>query len=300
MERQSGYLRDLICLRENYPLRKENMLRIGGNARFYAEPRDLNECAEVLECAYKRNLEIAVLGDGTHTLISDDGFDGLILSTKSMKSITLKGSLITAYAGETLDNIINKSIEHHLIGLEKLAGIPGTLGGAIKINAHANSVSISDFIFYIDYLTLDGTFCRTPLYKETFTTDGVTLPDNAIFVAAGLKMTPSQFTAEARLRKETFTELMLVPPATRLASDVFCNPEGYNAADIIRKLDLTGYSGLKAEFSEYNPNMIVTYPGCSSNDVASLILKAEKEAYSRLGIRLRCSLSFIGTFKDMQ
>lgn len=294
MEKLSGYLRDLICIRENYPLKDQCMLRIGGEARFYAEPRDMNECTEVLETAYKRGLKLSVIGNGTHTLISDNGFDGLVLSTKSMKGITLKGSLITAYAGETLDDIINKSIDHHLIGLEKLAGIPGTLGGAIKLNAHSNSSLLSDFIFYIDYLMPDGRFCRTPLYKDMITEKGILLPENAIFIAAGLKLTPSQFTAEARIRKETFTELMLVPPAARLIGEVFANNES-----ILRNLGITSIKGLKAEFSEFNPNMIMTYPGCTSDDICTLIEKAILMAKNNSDEVLTPLITFIGNFKSL-
>ncbi len=296
MKRLSGYLRDLICISEQHEISECTMLHNSGIVQYYAEPRDLNECTEVLENAYKKNLEVKVIGDGTHTLISDDGFDGILLSTKSMKGITLKGNLITAYAGESLDNIINKSIEHHLIGLELLAGIPGTLGGAMKLNARANDAKLSDFLFYIDFMTLDGTFYRTPIYNETFGEYGITLPENAIFIAAGLKMNQSMLSAEARLRKETFTELMLVPPCKRLIPNVFYDTKEYKAEAIIKKLKLTGTSGHKAEFSEYYPNMITAYEGCKAIDAKALINKAIIKAQVELGIALRPSVSMIGSF----
>lgn len=296
MKRLSGYLRDLICISEFHQLKDDTMLHNSGLARYYAEPRDLNECTEVLENAYKKGLEVKVIGSGTHTLISDNGFEGLLLSTKSMNGITLKGNLITAYAGETLDNIINKSINHHLIGLEQLAGIPGTLGGALKVNAAANGAKLSDFIFYIDYLKKDGSFNRTPVYSETFGHNGITLPEDSIFIAAGLRMTPSSSTAEARLRKEMFTELMLVPPIGRMLADVFYDTEDHKAADIIKELRMQGESGLKAEFSDYNANMILTYESCKAEEVKILINRAIVKAKETLGITLKPSVSIIGKF----
>ena len=120
-----------IKLEEDKSLSGLTFFTSRGRARYFARPETIRELREVLKTAQEKNLDIKVIGSGTHVILPDGGFDGMLISTESLKGMTIKGSLITAMAGESLDDVINTAIEPNLMGLEEVGGIPGTIAAAI-------------------------------------------------------------------------------------------------------------------------------------------------------------------------
>ena len=157
-----------LLIVEDYPMRTLNSFAAGGSARYYAQPRNAAELEAVLEFAYRKSIGVKVIGGGTHILVPEEGIDALVISTKDMRGLTIKGDLVTAAPGEMLDGIINIAIDHNLVGMEELGGIPGTVAGAMTVNASANGKSLSDVFFYADYLTANGRFHRRPYYSDIF------------------------------------------------------------------------------------------------------------------------------------
>ena len=206
-----------------------------GKAEYFYEPENPLMMQLALEKAYKMNLETRVLGSGTHVIISDEGIEGLLISTKKMRGITIKGNLITAYSGESLDGIINTAIEHNLIGLEELGGIPGTIAAALKVNASANGKSLSDYHYYSDFMTKEGKIHRRPDYFDLFGHQTSPIADDEIVLSVTLRLEPSKRSAEARIKKEKYVELMFIPPCRRCSGIIFRDPEGLSAADLIRE-----------------------------------------------------------------
>ena len=285
---------------EGFSMRDRSSLHTGGNAEYYAEPRDAEETLSVLELAYKRSWPVTIIGGGTHILVSEEGIPGVVISTRSLRGISIKGDLITALPGEMLDNIINIAIEHSLIGLEEIAGIPGTIAGAITVNANANDRAISDLFFYADVLTPDGRMHRYPHYKDAFGEQSSIIGSGGLVVSVALRLIPSKKTAEARMRKETFVEKMFIPPCMRFSGEIFRNAGNEKAEELLRISGMTGYHGVRAEFSEYQPNSIFTYPGCTSDEIYSLITLAEREVEKKTGIRLERSITLLGSFRDQR
>ena len=284
---------------EGYEMKQHSSLETGGKAEYYAEPRDEEEVLSVLELAYRRSLPITIIGGGTHILVSDDGVEGIVISTESMKGISIRGDMLVSAPGEMLENIINMAIEHRLSGLEEIAGIPGTIAGAISVNANANGRAISDLFLYSDVLTPDGFRHRYPHYKDAFGPQSSVIGGSGIVVSVALSLIPSINTADARMRKEHFVETMFIPPCRRFSGEIFRNPAGMRADEILQAIGATGRSGLRAEFSEYQPNAILTYSGCTSDEIYTLILMAERKAEEKLGIKLERSLTLIGSFRDL-
>ncbi len=296
MERFKGAINKLIFIKDNYPLSKSSTLSTSGSAELYAEPKNINELMDILEIAYAKNIKISILGAGTHTLITDGQAEGLVISTRSMQGLTMKGTLLECYPGEMLERIIDKAIEHQLVGLEKLAGIPGTIGGAITSNAEANGCAISDFVYYFDYITYSGRIKRQPNYNDTFSKQKLNMTEDGIIVNVALRLNPSKATAEAKIRKRMYVELMFIPPCANYLGQVFRDTKDISAAKTIKALGLDRLNGI-AEFSEYQPNCIFTQAGCKASDVYNLIVKAEKLAKTELNIQLERSLTLLGQFK---
>lgn len=284
---------------EGYDMRHHSSLETGGKAEYYAKPRDEGEVLSVLELAYRRSLPLTIIGGGTHILVSDEGVEGIVISTEAMKGISIKGDMLIASPGEMLENIINVAIEHRLTGLEEIAGIPGTIAGAISVNANANGRAISDLFLYSDVITPNGRMHRYPHYSDAFGQQSSVIGQSGIVMSVALSLIPSINTADARMRKEAFVESMFIPPCRRFSGEIFRNAGDMRADELLRLASVPGKSGLRAEFSEYQPNSIFTYKGCTSDEIYTLILEAERKVEKTLGIKLERSLTLIGSFRDL-
>ncbi|MEK7584672.1 MAG: UDP-N-acetylmuramate dehydrogenase [Patescibacteria group bacterium] len=163
-------------IQENISLRPFTTFRIGGAARFFAEPRSEKELANVIEWAQKHSSRIFVLGGGSNILIPDSDFDGLIIRL-DFKGIKVHETTVIAGASVLLDDVISKTLKAGLVGLELAAGIPGTIGGAVRGNAGTFGENIGDRIASVSYFsqgamhTLDRSACdfkyRDSIFKRS-------------------------------------------------------------------------------------------------------------------------------------
>ncbi len=298
MESPKYMISDFIVT-EGYSMSNSSSLGTGGDAEYYAEPRDVGEAMNVMELAYKRSLPVTIIGGGTHILVSDEGIPGIVVSTRCMRGISIRGDMIVALPGEMLDGLINIAIEHRLKGLEEIAGIPGTIAGALSVNANANGRSISDLFLYADVLTSDGKIHRFPHYKDVFSYQETVIGQNGgMIISIALCLIPSIKTAESRMKKEVFVEKMFIPPAPRFSSIIYKDPDGMRAADLIKRAGATGKNGTRAEFSEYEGNTIFTYAGCTSSEIYQAMIMAESKVKEKFGITLERSITLLGSFKD--
>ncbi len=286
------FQRHKVKIMENKVLSGLTFFNSRGTARYYAEPENISELRDTLAFSRKGGLTVTVIGSGTHIILPDSGISGILISTKKLKGITVKGSLITALAGESLDEVINTAIEHNLMGLERLGGIPGTIAAAMRINAKSQGISIGDFHFYTDTMTLDGKLHRKPDYSDFFTSDGRMLSDDEIILSTTLHLREGKRTAEARIEKERYIELMFIPPCKNFIGAVFKDTESYKAAELIKEAGMTGDKGLRCEFSSFQSNCLFSYPDCRESDVRKLIDMAREKVFREKGILLELSVSF--------
>jgi UDP-N-acetylmuramate dehydrogenase len=145
-------------IQKNIPLHDKNWFKTGGPAKYYCEPNSEVEFQEALAFARTNNLDIFVLGQGANILISDDGFDGLVIKPKLNKATSLNSSLfakteelrdailITAQSGLSMHDLILFCLDHNIIGLEEFSGIPGTVGGSVYINLHYFEFLLAQFL----------------------------------------------------------------------------------------------------------------------------------------------------------
>ena len=137
-----------MIIQKQIPLQDKNWFQTGGPARFYCQPTTIEEFQEALKFANIHKLEIEILGQGANVLINDNGFDGLVIKPFLNKIIYLdkKKKLVTAQSGATIQQLIDWSLKHNLLGLEEFSGIPGSIGGAIYMNIHYSQFFIANFL----------------------------------------------------------------------------------------------------------------------------------------------------------
>jgi UDP-N-acetylmuramate dehydrogenase len=135
-----------LKIQENISLKDKNWFGTGGNARYYVQPTNNEEFRESIEFSNQHKLEIFVLGSGANILVSDDGFDGLVISPSILDLEVIDDKFIRAGAGVLIDDLINFSLSNNLSGLEEFSAIPGTVGGSVYINIHYYNYLLSDFL----------------------------------------------------------------------------------------------------------------------------------------------------------
>lgn len=280
-------------------MRLHTSLRTGGVVRYLAFPENLPQVVALLEAAREKGLEAVVVGSCTNLLVSDNHFDGIVISMSHLKGITIKGDLVTAYAGESLDYVINRAIEHNLTGMEELGGIPGSVGGAVAGNAGANGREISDIFFYADCIDRkEGKLKRFPSYIDSFSYRSSSFAGDNIIITAAFRLSPSRNTASARVLKEEYRRKRVEKGQFQYPSAgcIFKNPEGSSAGALIEECSLAGRRRGGAMILPSHCNFIVNCDNATSSEILDLSREAQEEVYRCKGIMLEYEVKLIGSF----
>ena len=303
----------MSLINHNISLADKNWFKTGGSARFYAEPTTVQEFCDALIYARNNSLEIFVLGEGANILISDQGFDGLVIRPQlNQIDFDLNNTTVTAGAGVTIPQLINVCLDQHLSGLEEFSGIPGTVGGSVYINIHYYEFLLSNFLCNAQVIEkTTGIISTVPPEWFKFGYNFSTLHEgNYYLVTATFKLKPlSELeTAYARGRqKEIIRHRNKRYPLERTCGSFFRNfsKEEYTQAQesaqvpyVAYYLDKVGIKGVlrcgKAVVSYLHANMIVTEPGATTEDVLNLVRSMQNLVYKNFGILPQPECQLIG------
>ena len=149
-------IEEKINILTDYDISLISPIRCGGKAKFITFPNSIEQIQQALLFAKSNNLKTYILGGLTNTIVCDSGINDLAICTTRLKGITIEKNIVTAICGESLSNVINFSINNNLSGLERLSGIPGTIGGAVKGNVGSYEKAISDVFSYADIILSNG------------------------------------------------------------------------------------------------------------------------------------------------
>jgi len=289
-----------ICgeVREDEPLAQYTTIRTGGRARCLVRPEHLETAGKVVLYARRAGVPLFVLGRGSNILVSDEGFPGIVLATERMNRVRLDGNLFVCECGARLSTLIRLSMQRGLSGIEFLAGIPGTVGGAVAMNAGLKTRWISSVVERVEVLEPDGVFSPIEPEEARFAYRFSRLAEG-FAGAVYLRVTsgnPAEVRKEviARAREKAYTQ----PLAAHSAGSVFKNPEGMSAGRMIEEAGLKGLRVGGAEVSRLHANFIVTLPGATSLDVFRLMRRIQQEVFRRTGIMLELEVKLVGRFPD--
>lgn len=270
------------------PLGRLTWFRLGGPARYLFRPRDVDELGAMVGRARQEEVPLKVLGAGANVLISDDGYDGVVvrLDNATFRRTQWLGSTVNVGAGVDLMPFARECSGRGLSGLEGMAGIPATVGGAIRMNAGGRFGEFGKVVREVDLLGSDGTLDTWTRDRLGFGYRRSALTDE-IIVSAKLDLEEDD---PARI-KATFDEYLdykmsSQPIADCSAGCIFKNPEGQSAGALIDRAGLKGTSCGKAHVSERHANFIVADPGATASDVLRLINLIRKRVCDRYGTEL--------------
>ena len=287
----------------NEPMSKHSTFGIGGNANCFIFPNDKNELSIILKYAQKENIELCFIGSGSNILVWDKGFDGIIISlNKTFKKFKITKNLkIIAESGVMLGTMVKKAISSNIIGLESLIGVPGTLGGALIMNAGAYGSEISNYFIEAKTMEFNG---KIKTYKKSdiiFSYRHSNFPKNEILIEASFqcKKGNKEKIQKDRIRASQSRKIHQ-PLKFRSAGSIFKNPSNKIAAGyLIDQAGLKGTTKGGACISNKHANFILNVDNATAQDIFYLIILAKKTVSRKFKIKLDLEIKLIGFPKSL-
>jgi UDP-N-acetylmuramate dehydrogenase len=293
-------------IKKNILLKNYTTFRIGGKAKYFFEVRTNEDLILAIKTAKKMKLPFFILGGGSNLLVSDKGFNGLIIKTENKKYI-IKNNKIFFESGVLLNQLMKESINHNLAGLEWAAGIPGTVGGAIYGNAGwpSNKKNISSVVESVDVLKVVGCKLQVVSYKNKdcrfdYRNSIFKKNKNLIILGACLRLKKGIKEKIKKEIKNIIKKRNKKIPYGFSAGSVFKNPtpeqssvRGKSAGALIEECDLKGKKIGNIKISEKHANFIINLGNGRSKDVKNLINLAKKSVKNKFGVILEEEIQYL-------
>ena len=281
---------------QNADMRQYTTLKLGGTADWLAFPRSAAEIAELFAEAGAAGLPVTVIGHGSNVLVQDGGIRGLVIRIdKNMKNIRREGNHLTAAAGAMLGAVAGFAAENGLTGLEFASGIPGTVGGAVTMNAGAYGGEMKDVVVRVDGILPDGTEMSLSGEEMRFGYRRSAVKDlNLIVTEVTMELAEGDPAAiRARMSELNRQRAEKQPLDVPSAGSTFKRPEGFYAAALIDQCGLKGYSVGGAQVSMKHAGFLVN-SGDSSRDYLELVRTVQRIVRERAGVELETEIRIIG------
>ncbi len=283
-----------FIVREDEPMSAHTTFRIGGPAKVFIECNDVDKLGQLLDIIKTENVPFWVVGKGSNLLVSDNGLNGVVLYICDDK-VAVDGNFITARAGAKLSSVCNAARDASLSGLEFAFGIPGSVGGAVYMNAGAYGCEIKQCITYCTSITLDGQIkhykadelmlgYRTSVFKQ----------NNEIILEAKFLLVPDKReNIQAKMDDFLGRRKDKQPLEYPSAGSTFKRPEGYFAGALIEQSNLKGFSVGGAEVSRKHAGFVINKDNATCCDVLDLIKHIQASVKSNFGVELETEVIYL-------
>lgn len=289
--------KERVCKDE--PMKKHTTFRVGGPADYFVTPADEGELSGVVKLCREMQMPYYIVGNGSNLLVGDKGFRGVVIQIfKAMNAMRREGAEITAQAGCSLAQIANAALDAALTGFEFAAGIPGTLGGAVVMNAGAYGGEMKDVLVSAKVLTDEGEI-RTLSNEELelgYRTS-VVAKKGYVVIEATLQLTEGEQTAiKARMEELRQQRVSKQPLEYPSAGSTFKRPEGHFAGKLIQDAGLKGFTVGGAQVSEKHSGFVINTGDATAADVAELMRQVIEKVKEETGITMEPEVKRIGEF----
>jgi UDP-N-acetylmuramate--alanine ligase len=278
------------------PLAKHTTLRVGGPAQFWVEPRTETAFAELIRYCRSENIPLFIIGRGSNLLVRDGGVRGVVVHPNGgeFDKVEASGNEITAGVGAKLKQVAYAGKTAGLGGLEWMEGIPGVVGGGLRMNAGAMGAQTFENVVSVRYLDSEGNaHTKTPSELEIHYRH-VPLLEGNYAVSAVFRGTPAAAEEIERRLDESQEKRRTTQPAAKSAGCIFKNPATIPAGKLVDELGLKNTRVGNARVSEVHGNFIVNDGGASASEVLELIAKIQEVARTKRGIELETEVQIVG------
>ena len=288
----------LNCVvRYDEPLKSHTTFKIGGNCIALIEPREISDIIEAVKICRKNNIKFFVIGNGSNLLVPDEGYNGVIIKLKSeFSTIQVEGEYLIVNSGAKLSEVYTVAYENSLTGFEFASGIPGTIGGAIYMNAGAYGGEMKDIVESVEVLDLDNFELRELKNEELEFSYRKSIIQRKNYIVTTIKL---------KLQKGNKEEINAVYEDLRerrnskqplnfgSAGSTFKRPEGHFASKLIEDAGLKGYHINDAWVSEKHSGFIVNKGNASFKEVMELIEYVQKVVFEKFGVKLETEVRIL-------
>lgn len=303
---ENNSIENMFCMilgsdnvRLHEPMKKHTTFRIGGPADYYLCPHSTEEMQKILQICKENNIEFFILGNGSNLLVSDKGYRGAVIQLwKNFSDIIAEEKTITVKAGALLSKVAAEALEEGLTGMEFASGIPGTIGGAVVMNAGAYGGEMKDIIKEATVLTKEGEILTLSKEEMNFGYRTSVVKEKGYVVISVVLQLEKGDREKIRkvmddLKERRVTKQPLDMPS---AGSTFKRPEGYFAGKLIMDAGLRGFSVGGAQISEKHCGFVVNKGDATAADVLGLIREVQKRVQEQFGVTLEPEVKFLGEF----
>ena len=288
----------LNCIvRYDEPLKNHTTFKIGGNCIALIEPREVSDIVETIKICRENSIKFFVIGNGSNLLVPDEGYNGVIIKLKGeFSTIKVEGDYVMVNSGAKLSEVYTVAYENSLTGFEFASGIPGTIGGAIFMNAGAYGGEMKDIVESIEVLDLDNFELRELKNEELEFSYRKSIIQRKNYIVTTIKL---------KFKKGNKEEINSVYEDLRdrrnskqplnfgSAGSTFKRPEGHFASKLIEDAGLKGYHINDAWVSEKHSGFIVNKGNASFKEVMELIEYVQKVVFEKFGVKLETEVRIL-------
>ncbi|AIS52864.1 UDP-N-acetylenolpyruvoylglucosamine reductase MurB [Thermoanaerobacter kivui] len=280
----------------NEPMKKHTSFKIGGPADVLVIPQNRDELLNVISLLRKENIPFFILGNGTNLLVSEKGIRGVVIKLSSLKNVIVEGDTIIVESGAPLSYIANVALLHELTGFEFAGGIPGTLGGAIVMNAGAYGPEMKDVVEKVEVLDEEGNILVLANEEMRFSyRHSIIQEKDWIVLKAWLNLSKGKYEEiKSKIEELNARRKEKQPLEYPSAGSTFKRPPGYYAGKLIEEAGLKGYSIGGAKVSEKHCGFIINTGNATFYDVVNLIEHVQKVVKEKFGVELIPEIKIVG------
>ncbi|ERK56103.1 UDP-N-acetylmuramate dehydrogenase [Gemella bergeri ATCC 700627] len=281
---------------ENEPLRKYSFTKTGGNAQILIKVKSEKDFQNIIRFSTENKVELTVLGNGSNVLISDNGIKGIVVITSEMTDMELHNDIISCYAGVTLKELTDFCIKNSLTNLEFSCGIPGSIGGAIFMNAGAYGGEMKDVVLKVEVFDRNGN-------KKVYSNNEMNFSYRHSVIQETKEIISKVYFKMAKGNKDDI--IARVDELNKLRNEkqpleypscgsVFKRPVGYFAGKLIQDANLQGVTVGGAQVSKKHAGFMVNIGNATCEDYKNLIRKVQEEVLKNSGVELECEVKILG------
>lgn len=280
----------------NESLKKYTMTKLGGNADILVMPETEEEVEAIVQYTYSHQIPLLILGNGSNMIVRDGGVRGIVMNLSKLNQIKIEGTEVYAQSGALIMDVSKKAAEASLTGLEFACGIPGSVGGAMAMNAGAYGGEINDIIVHSTVLTKEGK--RLVLSKEELELGyrkSIIAQKNYIVLSSLFRLEKgNKEEIDAKIADLTYKRQSKQPLEYPSAGSVFKRPPGYFAGKLIQDSGLQGKGVGGAEVSTKHAGFIINKGNATATDYIETIKMVQKVVKEKFGVELELEVKIVG------
>lgn len=278
------------------PLKEYTYTRLGGNADYFVTPKTYDQVQQVIKFANKYHIPFTLLGNGSNLIIRDGGIRGIVMNLGKLDQITVDKTSITAQAGARIIDVSREALNHHLTGLEFACGIPGSVGGALFMNAGAYGGEVKDVLSHATVVTRAGELKRIEADDLELSYRTSNIPKKGYIVLDAVFQLKEGVYSEIKAIMDdlTYKRESKQPLEYPSCGSVFKRPPGYYAGKLIQDSHLQGTQIGGAQVSTKHAGFIVNVDNATATEYIALIHYVQQKVKEKFGVTLEREVRIIG------